>query len=144
MWCFQIYYKNIFRYLFVCLHTISFKGRVFFMLIPDRGKESLTFICIVPWLLVQSSSLIYFSAIDHSFISSVHCSPLFLPFLWYSETRTVISCKYRVFVIGGSSFGRGGAGCPPRPLPKIWRRPGWKFQTIHESLPSLSCKHIVL
>jgi len=37
-----------------------------------------------------------------------------------------------------------GVGLPPphTPLPKIWRPAGRTFQTIHESLPSLACKHI--
>jgi len=36
-----------------------------------------------------------------------------------------------------------GGGLPTHtPLSKIWRPLGRKFQTIHESLPSLACKHI--
>jgi len=38
----------------------------------------------------------------------------------------------------------GGAGQPPRPPATNVAPPGWKFQPIHESLSSLSCKHIFL
>jgi len=47
---------------------------------------------------------------------------------------------------GGSSYRRegGGAICPPTTLAKNLAPPGPKFQAIHESLPSLSCKQFFL
>jgi len=44
--------------------------------------------------------------------------------------------------VADPAIGVGGELPPPRPPAENVAPPGQKFQTIHESLPSGSCKHI--
>jgi len=43
-------------------------------------------------------------------------------------------CRVQPWCSGGSSYMRGGAGCPPHPSADNLAPPGTKFQTKHKSL----------